>query len=121
MSTWAEFYNEIRDPAWPECNHESQFHSLPLHIQQECQTMFGYVPGAFKKTSKLTNRVFPIVTDTACQLKWTWSTVYLTTESTASCHRTNHHKFDLDKFDFHNTPSKIDDRNRMLDGKWPDK
>jgi hypothetical protein len=81
--------------------------------------MFGYVPGAFKKTSKLTNRVFPIVTDTACQLKWTWSTLYLTTESTASCHRTNHHKFDLDKFDFHNTPEKLDDRNRMLDGQWP--
>lgn len=121
MSTWTEFYNEIRDPAWPECDNESQFHTLPLHVQQECQDVFGYVPGAFKKTSKLKNRVFPIVTDTACQLKWTWSTVYLTTENTASCHRTNHHKFDLDKFDFHNTPSKIADRNRMLDGKWPDK
>ena len=119
MSTWTEFYNEIRDPAWPKCDHESQFHTLPLYIQQECQTVFGYVPGAFKKTSKLTNRVFPIVTDTACQLKWTWSTVYLTTEQTASCHRTNHHKFDLDKFDFHNTPSKIDDRKNMLDGQWP--
>jgi hypothetical protein len=94
---------------------------LPLHIQKECQEVFDYVPGAFKKTSKLKNRVFPIVTDTACQLKWTWSTVYLTTEQTASCHRTNHHKFDLDKFDFHNTPSKIDDRKRMLDSKWPDK
>jgi len=121
MSTWAEFYNEIRDPAWPECNNESEFYTLPLHVQQECQDVFGYVPGAFKKTSKLKNRVFPIVTDTACQLKWTWSTVYLTTENTASCHRTDHHKFDLDKFDFHNTPKKLDDRNRMLDGKWPDK
>jgi hypothetical protein len=121
MSTWAEFYNEIRDPAWPECNNESQFYTLPQHIQQECQDVFGYVPGAFKKTSKLINRVFPIVTDTACQLKWTWSTVYLTTESTASCHRTNHHKFDLDQFDFHNTPSKIDDRKRMLNGEWPAK
>jgi len=121
MSTWAEFYNAIRDPAWPECNNEFQFHTLPLHVQQECQDMFGYVPGAFKKTSKLPNRVFPIVTDTACQLKWTWSTVYLTTEKTASCHRTNQHKFDLDQFDFHNTPSKIDDRKKMLDSKWPDK
>jgi MoaA/NifB/PqqE/SkfB family radical SAM enzyme len=119
MSTWAEFYNEIRAPAWPACDNESEFHTLPPHIQQECQDMFGYVPGAFKKTSKLKNRVFPIVTDTACQLKWTWSTVYLTTENTASCHRTNHHKFDLDQFDFHNTPSKIDDRKRMLNGEWP--
>ena len=121
MSTWAEFYNEIRDPAWPRCDNELEFHTLPLHIQQECQDVFGYVPGAFKKTSKLTNRVFPIVTDTACQLKWTWSTVYLTMETTASCHRTNHHKFDLDQFDFHNTPSKIDDRKRMLNGEWPTK
>ncbi len=119
MSTWAEFYNEIRDPSWPSCDSESQFSTLPLHIQQECQTVFGYVPGAFQKTSKLKNRVFPIATATACQLKWTWSTVYLTTENTASCHRTNHHRFDLDQFDFHNTPSKIDDRKRMLNGEWP--
>ena len=119
MSTWAEFYNEIRDPSWPSCDNESDFLALPLHIQQECQEVFGYVPGAFRKTSKLKNRVFPIATDTACQLKWTWSTVYLTTENTASCHRTNHHRFDLAKFDFHNTPSKIDDRKRMLNGEWP--
>lgn len=119
MSTWEEFYNEIRDPSWPKCDNESDFLTLPLHIQQECQAVFGYVPGAFQKTSKLKNRVFPIATDTACQLKWTWSTVYLTTENTASCHRTNHHKFDLDQFDFHNTPSKIDDRKRMLNGQWP--
>lgn len=119
MSTWTEFYNEIRDPAWPECDNESDFYTLPLHIQQECQDVFGYKPGSFKKKSKLTNRVFPIVTDTACQLKWTWSTVYLTTEQTASCHRTNLHKFDLDQFNFHNTPEKLDDRSRMLDGKWP--
>jgi hypothetical protein len=121
MSTWAEFYNEIRDPSWPRCDSESEFPTLPLHIQQECQTVFGYVPGAFRKTPKLKNRVFPIATDTACQLKWTWSTVYLTTENTASCHRTDHHRFDLDQFDFHNTPSKIDDRKRMLNGEWPAK
>lgn len=119
MSTWAEFYNEIRDPAWPDCENESKFHTLSAEIQQECIDVFGYVPGAFKKTSKLVNRVFPIVTDTACQLKWTWSTVYLTTETTASCHRTDHHKFDLDQFDFHNTPEKLNDRTRMLDGQWP--
>jgi hypothetical protein len=46
--------------------------------------------------------------------------VFLTTGETASCHRTNHHKFDTDKFDFHNTPSKLDDRNRMLAGAWPE-
>jgi organic radical activating enzyme len=121
MSTWAEFYKEIKDPSWPECNSESQFDSLPDYIQQECIEIFGYTPGQFKKTSKLINRVFPIKTDTACQLKWNWSTIFLTTEETASCHRTNHHKFDTDKFDFHNTPSKVDDRKRMLQGQWPKK
>ena len=119
MSTWKEFYSAIRDSQWPDCDHEEDFKFLPNSIQQECIDQFGYVIGSFKNKSKLPNRVFPIVTDTACQLKWNWSTVYLTTEATASCHRTNHHKFDLDQFDFHNTPSKIDDRKRMLNGQWP--
>jgi sulfatase maturation enzyme AslB (radical SAM superfamily) len=59
------------------------------------------------------------MSDTACQLKWTWSTIFLTTETTASCHRTNHHKFDTDTFNFHNTDKKLDDRKRMLKGEWP--
>ena len=119
MSTWQEFYNDIRDPSWPDCDDESKFGQLPQSIQNECQQVFGYVPGQFRKTSKLTNRSFPIKTATACQLKWTWSTLYLATEHTASCHRTNHHKFDTSTFDFHNTPNKLDDRVRMLAGEWP--
>jgi organic radical activating enzyme len=119
MSTWQEFYDQIRDSTWPNCHTESDFDSLPEAIKRECTDVFGYRPGQFKKTSKLVNRVFPIVSDTACQLKWNWSTIFLTTEETASCHRTNHHQFDTDKFDFHNTPSKLDDRRRMLDGQWP--
>jgi hypothetical protein len=121
MSTWSEFYNEIKDPSWPECNDEDQFDLLPDHIQQECINVFGCTPRQFKKSSKLVNRIFPIKTDTACQLKWNWSTIFLTIEETASCHRTNHHKFDTNRFDFHNTPSKLDDRQRMLDGQWPEK
>jgi MoaA/NifB/PqqE/SkfB family radical SAM enzyme len=121
MSTWSEFYNEIKDPDWPECDNESQFASLPAYIQQECIEVFGYAPGQFKKSSKLINRVFPIKTATACQLKWNWSTIFLTTEETASCHRTDHHKFDTNVFDFHNTPSKLQDRERMLAGLWPEK
>jgi len=121
MSTWVEFYNEIKDASWPECDNEGQFDSLPDHIQQECINVFGYTPGQFKKTSKLVNRIFPIKTDTACQLKWNWSTIFLTTEETASCHRTDHHHFDTEKFDFHNTPNKLDDRQRMLQGSWPQK
>ena len=66
-------------------------------------------------------KIFPIETKTACQLKWVWSTIYLASGETASCHRTNHHKFDTEQFDFHNTPSKLDDRQKMLQGQWPDK
>jgi len=119
MSTWQEFYEQIRDTSWPDCHAESDFDQLPAHIKSECIDNFGYVPGSFRKTSKLKNKVFPINTSTACQLKWNWSTIFLTTEETASCHRTDHHKFDTDKFDFHNTPSKLDDRERMLQGQWP--
>jgi hypothetical protein len=121
MSTWQEFYSQVRDPSWPDCATESEFSQLPANIQKECIEQFGYVPSSFQNKSKLVNKRFPIVTDTACQLKWTWSTIYLTTENTASCHRTDHHKFDTDSFDFHNTDRKLDDRTRMLQGKWPTK
>ena len=120
MSTWQEFYSAVRAPQWPDCDHEENFTQLPELIQLECINQFGYVPNSFQNKSKLVNKRFPIVSNTACQLKWTWSTIYLTTENTASCHRTNHHRFG-DDFDFHNTASKIDDRKRMLDGKWPTK
>jgi len=120
MSTWQEFYSSIRDPGWPDCEHEEDFTQLPEHVQTECCTVFGYQPGQFRKTSKLINRAFPIKSATACQLKWNWSTVFLTTAETASCHRTNHHVFDTDRFDFHNTPSKILDREQMLQGQWPE-
>lgn len=119
MNTWLDFYNDIKDPSWPECPTEDQFVSLPEHIQIECQDVYGYRPGQFKKVTKLPHRVFPIKTKTACQLKWNWSTVFLTTNTTASCHRTDHHQFDTTSFDFHNTPKKIQDRHRMLQGQWP--
>ena len=64
-------------------------------------------------------KVFPIQTETSCQLKWTWSTIYLTEGTTASCHRTIHHKFASNTFNFHNTPQKIQDRELMLKGEWP--
>lgn len=118
MTPWQQFYNQIKDPSWPNCEHESDFDQLPQAIQDEC-CEHGYVPGSFRKRSQLLDRVFPIKTQTACQLKWTWSTVYLTTGATASCHRTDHHKFDPVKFDFHNTPQKQQDRQRMLQSQWP--
>jgi hypothetical protein len=120
-SEWNKFYNSIKGKDWPDCNDENNFTSLPLWIQHELTNNFGYNPGSFKKKSKLENKIFPIKTATACQLKWNWSTIFLTTETTASCHRTYQHKFDLNTFDFHNTPNKINDRKKMLQGEWPDR
>lgn len=64
-------------------------------------------------------KVFPITSDTACQLKWNYSTVYLNMQMTASCCMAHNHRFDLESFDFHNTPAKIQDRQRMIQGQWP--
>ena len=121
MSTWQEFYEDIKDPSWPACAKETDFMRLPKTIQDECIDVFGYTPGEFLSTSKLINKPFPIKTETACQLKWNWSTVLLNMGQTSSCHRTNYHDFDTETFNFHNTPSKIADRQNMLEGKWPDK
>lgn len=64
--------------------------------------------------------VFPIKTATACQLKWTWSTIFLNHGTTASCHRVGRHPISLENFEnFHNTPEKLDQRKSMLAGEWP--
>lgn len=63
-------------------------------------------------------KYFPIKTPTACQLKWTWSSIYLYNGETNSCHRVQLSPIPED-FDFHNTPKKIQDRKLMLEGKWP--
>ena len=63
---------------------------------------------------------FPIKQAPACQLKWTWSTLWLTDGSTNSCHRCLRVPLDKDNFDnFHNHPHKIKEREIMLAGKWP--
>jgi hypothetical protein len=63
---------------------------------------------------------FPIKQDPACQLKWTWSTLWLTEGTTNSCHRCLHVPLDKENFDsFHNLPHKIKERKIMLEGKWP--
>ncbi len=119
LTPWQAFYASVKDVNWPECEQEEDFALLPDWIRQECLDQHGYHPGAFARAPRLAPRVFPIKTDTACQLKWNWSTVFLSTATTASCHRTNHHVFDVDSFDFHNTPTKIQDRKLMLQGQWP--
>lgn len=121
MTPWQEFYESVRDPSWPDCYDEKDFRFLSDIIKNELIKIHGYVPGEYGSRSQLPHRIFPIQTATACQLKWTWSTLFLSTETTASCHRTSAHKFDLDSFDFHNTPEKIDDRQRMLNDLWPKK
>lgn len=119
MRTWKEFYSQIKAESWPECSDEKNFSNLPEYIQKECIEKFNYKPGDFLNKLKLENKVFPIKTSTACKLKWSWSSIFLTTETTASCHRTNHHKFDTNTFDFHNTKEKLHDRQQMLNGQWP--
>jgi organic radical activating enzyme len=65
-------------------------------------------------------KIFPINTSTACQLKWSWSTIRLYNGYTSSCHRASMSKITSETFDtFHNTLEKIDARNLMLQGKWP--
>lgn len=69
----------------------------------------------------MTEKYFPIKTDTACQLKWAWSTVYLNSGVTASCHRTGMSTLTADNFqNFHNTALKQEERSQMLAGKWPE-
>lgn len=118
LTSWQNFYQSVRDPSWPDCDDEAQFGALPDWIREEC-CKHGYVVGQYRDMPHLAQRIFPIKTATACQLKWTWSTVFLTTGVTSSCHRTNKHRFDTESFDFHNTPVKIDDRQHMLKGLWP--
>jgi organic radical activating enzyme len=68
----------------------------------------------------MSDKFFPIQTETACQLKWNWSTIRLYNGSTSSCHRVDSDPVTVDTFDtFHNTPKKLSDRKLMLNGIWP--
>lgn len=63
---------------------------------------------------------FPVKTATGCRLKWTYSTIYLSRASTASCHRVDQDDLTLENFkDFHNLPRKLNDRKLMQQGQWP--
>ena len=68
----------------------------------------------------MTDKYFPIKTATACSLKWSWSTLYLNSNQTASCHRTGFSTITPENFNnFHNTEKKIQERQAMLNGQWP--
>jgi len=65
-------------------------------------------------------KYFPIKTTTACSLKWAWSTIYLKTAETNSCHRCKGLPLTEENFNnFHNLPHKLIERDIMLQGKWP--
>jgi organic radical activating enzyme len=60
------------------------------------------------------------INEQACLYKWAWSTIYLQIGQTSSCHRTHNDPINLDNFeDFHNTPTKLRTRQKMIDGEWP--
>ena len=112
MSQWQDFYNSVKDGSWPPCESENNYHQLPDWIRQECENIHGYRP----------TPVFPIDTATSCHLKWTWSTVFLHTNTTSTCPlKSNSHVIDFSVVDFHNTALKIQDRKNMLLGQWPER
>jgi 16S rRNA G966 N2-methylase RsmD len=41
MNIWNNFYQNIRDPSWPECATEHEFLKLPKNIQDEILTVFN--------------------------------------------------------------------------------
>ena len=63
--------------------------------------------------------MFPIKTATACQFKWTWSTLFLSVGTSSSCHRCKGWDVTEHMQDFHNHPGKLEDRTKMLQGLWP--
>lgn len=106
-------YEVFAGPDWP--NYQEYLagqQALSTDIQQEIST--------FTQQQLDQGEFFPIASATACQSKWTWSTIYLNQLATASCHRVTPVPFDLENFDnFHNVPKKIADRQLMLKGLWP--
>lgn len=70
--------------------------------------------------SNTNRKIFPIKSDTSCLLKWSWSTVFLGTGKTSSCHRVDQDTITPETFhSFHNTPAKLKARAMMRQGKWP--
>lgn len=106
-------YENLAGPDWPQYNDflQGQKSNIP-EVQEEIDN--------FVKMYKQGGIKFPIQTATACQSKWTWSTLWLNQLATSSCHRVQQVPVDLNNFDnFHNVPKKLEDRRLMLEGKWP--
>lgn len=41
ISPFVDFYNNVKDKSWPECNRFVDFKNLPQHIQDECINVHG--------------------------------------------------------------------------------
>lgn len=109
----AEDYAVFAGPDWP--SYADYLAGVTVDNSEIQQEIHAFTQRHLKQGIK-----FPIKTATACQSKWTWSTIYLNQLSTASCHRVNPVPFSLEDFDnFHNIPKKINDRELMLRGEWP--
>lgn len=108
-----EDYHNLAGPDWPSYQDFVAGKTADISAIQE--EINGYVE-MFKKDGMK----FPIKTATACQSKWTWSTLWLNQLSSSSCHRVKPLPFELKDFDsFHNLPQKLEDRRLMLKGEWP--
>lgn len=70
----------------------------------------------------MSKKYFPIKTKTACALKWSWTTLYLNSGYSRTCHRTAEVVLTPENFEnFHNNEVVLEDRRRMLNGEWPEK
>jgi hypothetical protein len=109
----AEDYAVFAGPDWPSYSaYLAGIQPINPDIREEMQQ--------FTQRQISQGEKFPINTATACQSKWTWSTIWINSLSSASCHRVVPTKFDIEDFDnFHNLPKKIADRKLMLQGQWP--
>ena len=108
-----EDYEVMRGGSWPSWEEflsgkDSESAEINEEIKQFINT---YAP---------LGKVFPIVTETSCLSKWNSSSLYLPLGQTSSCCLADNLDLTLDNFDnFHNLPRKIEDRELMLQGKWP--
>lgn len=41
QAPFKKFYNDVKDPLWPECQTLEDFYKLPQHIQDECKNVHG--------------------------------------------------------------------------------
>lgn len=71
-----------------------------------------------KSSETFTNRYN--LPDPVCINKFAWSTIHFSVAQSMSCHRVAGDPITPETYhNFHNTPSKIKDRELMLNGQWP--